>query len=210
MLTEQANIIEMTSRYLGEVRQGNRDALGLLFNLHRERLWRMLMIRIDRRVSGRIDPEDVLQETFIEVSQRIDEYLAAPEVPWYIWVRFLTIQRLHMMQRSHLGAQIRDANREKSLPEEAISPAGVESLAGAFISGFTTPTQAAVRSELQARLRELLLSMDPLDREVLALRHFEELSNADTAQVLGISNDAASKRHIRALKRLKEMLLENA
>src|SRR5206468_9382258 len=108
-------------------------------------------------------------------------------------------------QRNHLGAHMRDANRAVALPRASLSGASSDSMAGAFVSRLTSPSQAAMRDELQTQLREALDAMDPLDREVLALRHFEELSNQETAQVLGISKDAASKRHLRALKRLKEL-----
>src|SRR5262249_1799150 len=158
------------------------------------------------RLSGRVDPDDILQEAFLDVAQRIEEFLDEPSVPFYIWVRFLTAQRLLMVQRNHLGAQRRDASREVPLPPAGLTPVRSESMGGAFVSPLTSPSQAAMRQELQARLREALDALDPLDREVLALRHFEELSNHETAQVLGISRDAASKRHIRALKRLKELL----
>ncbi len=190
---------------LERLRANDRQALGELFELHRERLWRMLYVRLDRRLSSRVSPDDVLQEAFLDVAARIGEYLDSPTVPFYVWLRFLTIQRMHMLQRVHLGAQMRSVSQEVSLPEGG-SLASAESMAGQLVSHMTSPSQAAMRHELQERLRAALDEMDPLDREVLALRHFEELSNAEVAQVLGISKDAASKRHVRALMRLREIL----
>jgi RNA polymerase sigma-70 factor (ECF subfamily) len=189
-----------TAALLDRLRAGDGQALGELFTLHRERLWRMLFVRLDRRLASRVSPDDVLQETFLDVARRVDDYLADPAVPFYVWLRFLTVQRMLVLQRAHLGARMRDVSREAPLP-----PASPESMAGELVSRMTSPSQAAIRHELQARLRAALDEMDPLDREVLALRHFEELGNAEVAQVLGISPEAASKRHVRALKRLKEI-----
>jgi RNA polymerase sigma-70 factor (ECF subfamily) len=198
----------------GRPSKSNDQILGELFTLYRERLWRMLCIRLDRRLASRVSPDDVLQETYLDVARRIGEFLNDPAVPFYVWLRFLTIQRMLMIQRAHLGAQRRDVSLEVSMPQggKNASPrmpvASSESMAGQFVSKLTSPSQAAIRHELQARLRAALEEMDPLDREVLALRHFEELGNNEVAHVLGISKDAASKRHVRALKRLKDILAD--
>jgi RNA polymerase sigma-70 factor (ECF subfamily) len=200
------SLSEQTDALLDRLRAQDDHALGELFMLHRERLWRMLYVRLDGRLASRLAPDDVLQETFLDVARRIGEYLAAPTVPFYVWLRFLTVQRLQMMQRAHLGAQMRDAGREVALPGAGGPFASSESMAGQLVSHMTSPSQAAIRRELQQRLRAALDEMDPLDREVLALRHFEELGNSEVAEVLGITPDAASKRHIRALKRLRDIL----
>jgi RNA polymerase sigma-70 factor (ECF subfamily) len=196
---------DRTTALLDRLRADDRQALGELFELHRERLWRMLFVRLDRRVSSRVSPDDVLQEAFLDVAGRIDEYLDNPAVPFYVWLRFLTLQRMRMLLRAHLGAQMRSVNQEVSLPDGGMAVSS-ESMAGQLVSHMTSPSQAAIRQELQDRLRAALDEMDALDREVLALRHFEELSNNEVAEVLGISKDAASKRHIRALMRLREIL----
>jgi RNA polymerase sigma-70 factor (ECF subfamily) len=191
---------------LDRVRAGDAAALGALFMLYRERLWRMLFVRLDRRLARRVSPDDVLQEAFLDVSRRIGEYAANPEVPFYVWLRFLTLQRMEMIHRAHLGAQMRDATLEVGLPQQRGPLASPDSMADQLVSDITSPSQAAMRNELQARLHAALDEMDPIDREVLALRHFEELGNNEVAQLLGISRDAASKRHVRALRRLREVL----
>jgi RNA polymerase sigma-70 factor (ECF subfamily) len=205
---QRMDVEERTAALLGRLRARDGEALGELFELHRERLWRMLYVRLDRRVSSRVSPDDVLQEAFLDVARRIGEYLADPAVPFYVWLRFLTVQRMQMVQRLHLGAQIRDVTQEVALVGSGVALASTESMAGQLVSHLTSPSQAAIRHELQARLRQALDEMDPLDREVLALRHFEELGNNEVAEVLGISKDAASKRHVRALVRLREILTD--
>jgi len=185
---------------------GDKHAQSELFALHRSRLRAMLRLRLDRRLAGRIDPSDVLQEAYLDYSRRLPEYLAEREVPFFVWLRGLTGQRLVDLHRAHLGAQMRSAGQEVSLYRGALPAASSVSLANQLLGRLTSPTQAAVRAEMQVRLQEALNTMDPLDREVLVLRHFEELSNSETAAVLGIQPAAASKRYIRALARLKEIL----
>ena len=166
----------------------------------------MVRLRLDRRVQGRLDPSDVHQEAYLDVAYRAPEYAASPTMPPYLWLRFLTGQRLLQLHRQHLGAQMRDAGQEVSLYRGALPMASSVSLAAQLLGRFTSVSEAAARAELQVRLQTVLNGMDPLDREVLALRHFEELTNTETAEVLGIRKSAASNRSIRALKRLKEIL----
>lgn len=201
---------ELVADKLAQYQAGQVRALGELFELFKDRLWRMVRVRLDRRLAGRIDPDDVLQEAFLDVSRRISEFLEQSEVPFYVWLRFLTLQRMAMLQRTHMGAQMRSVAMEVSASAPAFSPANTESLAGQFLGHMTSPSQAAIRQELQDQLRAALEEMEPLDREVLALRHFEELSNSEVAQVLQISKEAASKRHLRALKRLQEFFQQHS
>jgi RNA polymerase sigma-70 factor (ECF subfamily) len=185
---------------------GDPAALAELFQRHGDRLRRMVRLRLDRRLQGRVDPSDVLQEAQIDVLQRAGEYAANPTMPPYLWLRYLTAQRLMALHRQHLGAQMRDAGQEVSLYRGALPEATSVSLAALLLGRLTSPTRAAQRAEMKLRLQEVLNGMDPIDREVLTLRHFEELSNSETAQVLGIGKTAACNRYLRALKRLKEIL----
>jgi RNA polymerase sigma-70 factor, ECF subfamily len=185
---------------------GDERALTELFARHRERLRRMIHLRVDRRLQGRIDTSDVLQDAYLEVARRAGDYVAHPDMPPFLWLRFLTGQTLQALHRHHLKVQMRDAGQEASLRHRATPQANSVSLAEMLLGRFTSPTRAARRAEMQRKLQELLNAMEPLDREVLALRHFEELSNGETALVLGLSKTAASNRYMRALGRLKEML----
>ncbi len=197
---------QASNALLERAAKGDPQAAAELFERYRDRLRRMVRLRLDRRLQGRVDASDVLQEAFVDVAQRVGEYAQKPSIPFFLWVRFLTGQRLLQIHRQHLGTQMRDAGHEVSLYRGALPQATSVSLAAQLLGKLTSPTQAAMRAEMQIRLQEALNSMDPLDREVLALRHFEELSNNETAEVLGIQKSAASNRYIRALKRLKEIL----
>jgi RNA polymerase sigma-70 factor, ECF subfamily len=191
---------------LARARAGDPEALGHLFLHFRDRLRKMVRLRLDRRLAGRVDPSDVLQEAFLDLSRRFNEHAANPAVPFYLWLRALTGQRLIDLHRQHLGAQMRDAAQEVSIYRGGLPQASSEYLAEQLLGRITSPTQAAIRAELQVRLQEALNSMEPLDREVVVLRHFEELNNNETAEVLGIDKSAASKRYIRAIRRLKTIL----
>jgi RNA polymerase sigma-70 factor (ECF subfamily) len=194
------------SDLLRRMASGDNGAAAELFAVYRNRLRLMVHLRLDRRLQGRLDPSDVLQEAYLDVARRAPEYAANPTMPPYLWLRFLTGQRLLQLHRRHFGAQMRDAGQEVSLFQGALPQASSVSLAHHLLGRLTSPTQAAVRAELQLRVQEALNAMEPLDREVLTLRHFEMLSNEETASVLGLRKSAASNRYVRALRRLKEVL----
>jgi RNA polymerase sigma-70 factor (ECF subfamily) len=195
-----------SSELLRRAGEGDTAALGQLLEGHRARLRRMVRLRLDPRLQGRVDASDVLQEAFLEAAQRLAEYLRDPRMPFFLWLRFLTGQRLLMLRRRHLGAAARDAGREISLQHGAMPEASSACLAAQLMGKITAPLQAAIRAEMKVRLQEVLNRMEPIDREVLALRHFEQLNNNETAAVLGITPSGASSRYLRALKRLKEFL----
>jgi RNA polymerase sigma-70 factor, ECF subfamily len=184
---------------------GDQLALGELFSHYRDRLGRMVQFRLDGRLKGRVATSDVLQEAYIDALKRLPHYQAAPGMPFLLWLRWVTMQRLVEVHRQHLGARMRDVGREVSFDAGGPLAASSEKIAE-FIGDFTSPSMAAERAEGLEQLREALEDLDPADREVLALRHFEELSNQEAAAVLGIQPAAASKRYVRALERLKGAL----
>jgi len=191
---------------ISQARAGNEQALAELFGKHRKRLRRMVSLRLDRRLQGRIDPSDVLQEAFLDIYRRHAEYVEDPKMPPFLWLRFLTGQRLLALHRKHLGAQMREAGREVSLQKGALPQADSMSLANLLLGRLTTPSLAAMRAEMQVKLQDVLNAMDPIDRELLVLRHFEELSNNEIAEILGLQKAAASNRYVRALRRLTDIL----
>jgi RNA polymerase sigma-70 factor (ECF subfamily) len=191
---------------LRRVAEGDQHAWGSILQRHRERLRRLVAIRMDRRLRGRIDASDVIQEAYLDATRRLADYLRQPDLPVFLWLRFLVCQRLQEQHRRHLGAEARDAGREVAPLPGGHPGADSAMLAAQLLGKLTTPSQAAIRAERRRLLQEALDRMDPLDREVLALRHFEQLSNGEIAQVLGLDKSAASKRYSRALVRLKEIL----
>jgi RNA polymerase sigma-70 factor (ECF subfamily) len=189
------------------LRAGDPAVVGELFAACRDRLKKVVKLRLDRRLQGRLDASDVLQEAFLDVQRKAADFAGKADLPAYLWLRLVTTERLLILHRHHLGAQMRDAAQEVSLCPGGAPAASTHSLANLLLGRLTSPTQAAIRAERQLRLQEALNGMDQLDREILALRHFEELSNSEAATVLGLSKTAASNRYIRALKRLKEILV---
>jgi len=173
---------------------------------YRDRLVRFVRLRLDRRLKKRIDASDIVQEAFAEAVRRMPEYECDPAVPFFVWLRFITAQRLALTHRQHLAVHQRDVRRE--LPSLPTGDASVDLLAEHLAASQTSPSNAAVQAELSERLRAALAALPPADREVLALRHFEQLSNLETAAVLGVSVVAASHRYARALLRMKSVLIE--
>jgi RNA polymerase sigma-70 factor, ECF subfamily len=191
---------------LRRAKAGDEDALAALFNTFRERLKRMVRLRLDRRLSGRVDASDVIQDAYLEVHRRFPEWAGDEKVPFFLWLRFVTGQKLLDYHRHHLGAQMRDAAQEVSLYRGALPQASSASLAAHLLGKMTSVSAAAIRAEHKLIVQEALNSMDELDREVLVLRHFEHMSNEETALALGVKKSTASQRYIRALKRLREIL----
>jgi RNA polymerase sigma-70 factor, ECF subfamily len=191
---------------LGRAAAGDSASLGTLLEQYRSRLRRMVRLRLDPRLQGRVDTSDVIQEAFIDAARRLPDYVREPKAPFFLWLRFLTGQKLLELRRRHLGAEVRDAGREVSLYRGSMPEASSACLAAQLVGKVTAPLQAAIRAEMKLRLQEALNGMDPVDREVLALRHFEQLSNAEVAEVLGLAGSGASSRYLRALKRLKEIM----
>lgn len=180
--------------------EGNRV---VLHQRDRVRLKRMVALRMDARLRGRVDPSDVIQDAWIEASQRLADDTVDRTVSFFVWMRFLTMQQLMTLHRRHLATQRRDAGREVPLHRSGIDSAG---LAMQLLGTLTRPSEAAIREELRSRVWESLDAMSSTDREVLVLRHFEGLTGQEVAEALGISHEAVKKRHVRALRRLRETL----
>lgn len=203
MNNEAADLDEILERAVS----GDEAAMQEAFSRCRDRLRRMVQFRLDHRLQGRFDASDVLQEAFFEASRRIVEYRSNPSMPFLLWLRYLVAERLTTLNRKHLGVRARDAAREVSLYGGPMPTASSAAIAAQLVGHLTSPSEAAIRVERALRLQEALNEMDAIDREVLALRHFEHLSRGETAQVLNISESAAGKRYLRALERLKRILL---
>jgi RNA polymerase sigma-70 factor (ECF subfamily) len=210
MAYESIDAEDELTKLLQRAAGGDKRAVEELFARHRDRLKRMIHLRLSRRVQGRVDDSDVLQETFLDVARRLKEYAADPKLPFYLWLRHIAGLKLAEIHRRHLGTQLRDADREVTLHRGGLPEADSVSLAAHLLGQLTTPSQAAIKSETRLLVQEALNSMDPLDREVLALKHFEQLSTSEMAEVLGMSKSGAGSRYLRAIKRLKAILSQIA
>src|SRR5580698_9534111 len=190
-------------RLIRRAADGDGAALAELFGRYRKRLRQMIRLRLDRRLQGRVDPSDVLQDAYIDVAERLPDYAGKAAIPFFVWLRMVVGERLLRIHRHHLGAAMRDATREISLHRGALPEASSASLAAQLLGQITSVSRAALRAEMKLTLQEVLNAMDPIDREVIALRHFEELRNDEVAAALGLTKATASKRYVRAMLRLK-------
>lgn len=195
-----------TAGLLERASGGDSGALGELLEQHRARLTRVISFRMDDRLRGRIDPADVVQEAFLVATTRFPEYLKDRKMPFFVWLRFITVQKLCELHRHHLGTKARDVSREVSLFNPPLPHATSAVLAAQLLGRHTTPTEAVARAEIKQQLEAALNQMDEIDREMVALRHFEQLTNVETARILDINESAASNRYVRAIKRLKQIM----
>ena len=183
----------------------DQGAMAIAFDRYRGRLERMVHLRLDPRVRGRVGIEDVVQDVYIEAARRLPKFLQERNLPFFLWLRLITGQKIIEMHRHH-GALRRDVGREQAAHDWRRSDSGSAAFARAFAASQTSPSGVAVRHEIEAKIKSAMNALDPIDREVILLRHYEALSNQDTAQTLGITPNAAAQRHFRALKRLKGVL----
>ncbi|MEQ8790418.1 MAG: sigma-70 family RNA polymerase sigma factor [Pirellulaceae bacterium] len=188
---------------LAQLRAGGQHALAEAFTNHREQLARMVSRRLDPRLRPRVGASDILQQGFLDAARRLDDYLADPPMPFYLWLRFLVRQQLLAATRWHLGTKKRDARREQDAPRVDPKHSDASAVAFELSARLSSPSRVAARSELHEQLYAALENLSPLDREMIVLRHFDGLSNGEAAAELGLSVAAASKRYLRAIERLK-------
>lgn len=194
-------------RLLNSAAAGNRDSWGELLASHAPRLARLIAVRLDRRLQGRIDADDVLQEIWLEAWRGWPGFAKQP-LPFYLWLRGIAGNKLLELHRFHLGTQKRDARRERSDPRGAMPDSTSGQLIALILDSATSASAAARRDELKTQLHAALDGMPSVDREVLMLRHFEQLSPAETAAVLGVNDKAAGMRYLRAVKRLGQAIAQ--
>lgn len=172
-----------------------------LLQQYRPRLLRMVAMRMDHRVAGRFDPSDVVQETLIEVTRRLDEYSRNRTVPFYVWLRQVAIDRLLDLYRRHLRTKTRSVLRESPTWTEVSSQ-----FSERFVGSDTNPCERLSRQEIRLQVNEGLRNLKSDDRELLLMRYSEQKSVPEIAAVLNVHINAVKSRLRRALERLHDQL----
>jgi RNA polymerase sigma-70 factor (ECF subfamily) len=199
-------VADSTSALIKRARDHDATAVGELLNKYRDRLHRFVNLRMDDRLRGRIDPSDVIQEACLVATRQLPDFFQQEEMPFYIWLRLIAAQKLVGLHRHHLHVKARNARRDIRFFNAHLPDASSALLAAQLLGRTTGPSQAAIRAEQQHRLQQVLDEMEPADREIIILRHFEQLSNSEAARLMGWNESTASTRHLRALKRLKAIV----
>ena len=197
-----------TQQLLANAGQGNGAAVNDLLERHRESLRKMVRLRLDRAVARRVDASDIVQDVLIEANQRLSDYLADPRLPFHLWLRHLAKDRIIDMHRQHRGAQRRSLDREQPLAAASNGDHSAFDLAQQLAANELTPAAENIRKELEERFLAAVDQLEDDDRDIILMRHYEQLGNAEAATALGLSPAAAGMRHLRALRKLRSILGE--
>lgn len=197
-----------TQELLNNAKEGDDYAAGRLLDRHRDALRRMVEMRLDRRIQQRVDASDIVQEVMIEANRRLRKYLDDPVMPFHLWLRQMAKDRIIDAHRRHRASGKRSVDREQGMVAPAAMDRSTMELAAQLCDPELTPAAAATMQELQRRFQAAIETMDENDREIVLMRHFEQLSNQDVAKSLNLSEPAASMRYLRAMRRLRKLLSE--
>jgi RNA polymerase sigma-70 factor (ECF subfamily) len=198
---------DQTKKLLDEARSGEAEAVDRLFQEFREPLRQVVGMRIDPVLARRVDASDIVQDVMIEANKRLAEYLQSPTMPFHLWLRHLAQDRIIDTHRHHRQAQRRSMDREQSLQRPAWSNESSVQLVSQLVDTEKTPASAAIQQELQRRLNDSLQQLDEDDRDIILMRHHEQLSNQEVAAALSLTEAAASMRYLRALRKLRAVLV---
>ena len=190
-----------------QARNGDQNALANLFEANRDRLERMVRLRMNERVRPRVAVSDVLQEAYVDLAQQLGNYAKDPKLPFFLWLRRITGQRLAKVHRAHLGQEMRDVNKERRL-NAGVPDASSVFMANQLAGRFTSVSQKAIRNENETRMQLAIEQLPETDREILAMRHVEQLTNSEIAIVLEIGASAATNRYVRAIRKLRDAIGE--
>jgi RNA polymerase sigma-70 factor (ECF subfamily) len=194
-----------TQELLNQVRHGEAGAVDRLLARHREAMRRMIDMRLDPAIAQRVDASDIVQDVFLEASRRLADYLRDPDMPFHLWLRHMARDHIIDAHRRHRQAQRRSVDKERPLQAPLADRSSVELIAQ-LVDRELTPATAAIRQEMEKRFQEAIALLSDDDREIILMRHFEQLSNQEAATALGLSEAAASMRYLRALRRLRATL----
>ena len=197
---------QQTQELLAQAQKGDATAAERLLAEHREPVRHMIDLRLDRAIARRVDASDVVQEVLLEASRRLQDYLRNPAMPFYLWLRHIAKDHIIDAHRRHRQAQKRGVDREQPLAPAGWADRSSLELAAQFVDQELTPASAALRQELERRLHDAIGQLDEDDREVILMRHFEQLSNQEVATELQLTEAAASMRYLRAVRKLRDLL----
>ncbi len=198
---------EKTEELLGDAREGNAEAVNKLIDRHRNAILRLVRMRLDRRIQPRVGVSDVVQDVFIEANRRLQKYLQDPIMPFHLWLRQIAKDRIIDAHRRHRVSKKRSVDREQPAHLPGNMDHSSMALANQLVDGEVTPMAAATQRELAARVEQTIGELPEQDRDILLMRHYEFLSNQEVAEALGLSQPAASMRYLRAIRRMRELLI---
>ena len=194
---------------LQRLQEGDKGAFGELFALYRTRLFQIVSVRMDRRLAGRVDADDIMQEVYLDASSRVQHFVENHSGSFFVWLRLITMQTMANVFRRHLVVKMRDARRDVSIHTNQTHQSNTSPIVMQLLGRLTSPSGVAIRQETFDQIEQAIASMKDIDREIIMLRHIEQLENKEIAEVLGIHEKAASIRYVRALARLKDLVLPN-
>lgn len=197
-----------TQELLSGARRGDSSAINRLLDRHREALRRMVQMRLDQKIQGRIDVSDIVQDVLVEANRRLPQYLEDPALSFHLWVRQIAKDRIIDAHRRHRVSAKRSVDREQSLAVPAALDRSAVELAAQLRDPELTPAAAATRQEMTQLVEQALTHLSEPDCEIIMMRHYEQLSNTEVAEVLGLTEPAASMRYLRAVRRLRQLLLD--
>jgi RNA polymerase sigma-70 factor (ECF subfamily) len=201
---------DSTKRLLDDARSGDAAAVDRLLGEFREPLRQVIHLRLDPVLGRRVDASDIVQDVLLEANQRLTDYLKNPAMPFHLWLRHLAQDRIIDTHRRHRQAQRRSIDKEQPIQRPAWADQSSVQLVAQLVDAEQTPASAAIHQELQRRLNEALAQLNEDDQEIILMRHHEQLSNQDVAAALGLSEAAASMRYLRALRKLRTVLVPDA
>lgn len=197
-----------TESLLTRARGGDRRAAEALLERHRPALRRLVEMRLSASLKRRFDASDVVQDVLLAAHRRFEEYLAGSQMPFQLWLRHIARDRMIDAYRRHSLAARRSVRREQPMPAPAYSDQSALDLSMVVVDRQATPATDALARELQQRFRVALDELEEADREVVFMRHVEQLGNKEVATILGLSEPAAGMRYLRAMRRLRRILGE--
>ncbi|HUG68535.1 MAG TPA: sigma-70 family RNA polymerase sigma factor [Pirellulaceae bacterium] len=198
---------DKTEELLLGAKAGDHEAINRLIERHRGAVLRMVQMRLDQKIRRRVDVSDVVQDVMIDASRRLQDYIANPAMPFHLWLRHIAKDRIIDAHRRHRGSQKRSVDREHALAVPGADDHSTMDLAAQLCDGELTPAAAATQREMAQRVEAAITELGEQDGEIIIMRHYEQLSNQEVAQALGLTEPAASMRYLRAVRRLRAMLV---